>query len=202
MTHVKSSISMEFEEEGLFEELQNYQNSVIMPWLEGLMGAKAIQADNWSERIHFTVAECFCQVRTNEIFELVASYPDSQPAVLELQQVLETTRMHQDIAKALKLALIRRLNHPGASTSQIIDMYINVIKVFRELDPSDQLLPEVAGPVRSYLRKRQNTVRCIITSLTDSEMGGDLYEELRRQDARPLEEVQVDSDDDEEEPTM
>ncbi|KAL3924108.1 MAG: hypothetical protein SGILL_001251 [Bacillariaceae sp.] len=200
-TYVKSIISMEFEEEGLFDELERYQHLVIIPWLEDLMGPEAVQNDNWRNRINFCVAECYCLVRAQEIFELVAEYPDSHSAVLELKKVLDITKMHQDIAKALKSALVRRLNHPGASTSQIIDMYINVIKVFRQIDPSDRLLQGVAEPVRSYLRRRQNTVRCIITSLTDSEMGGDLYEELRRQDARPLEEVQVDSDD-EEEPDM
>lgn len=46
---------------------------------------------------------------------------------------------------------------------------------------------------------RNDTVRCIISSLTDAEVGGDLYEELRRQDARPLEHVR-DSDDEEEPP--
>lgn len=45
-------------------------------------------------------------------------------------------------------------------------------------------------------------MRCIITSLTDAEVGGDLYEELRRQDARPLEHGQADSDDEEEPPDM
>ena len=54
--------------------------------------------------------------------------------------------------------------------------------------------------MRTYLRGRSDTVRCIITSLTDAEVGGDLYEELRRQDARPLEHVKADSDDDEELP--
>jgi anaphase-promoting complex subunit 2 len=39
-------------------------------------------------------------------------------------------------------------------------------------------------------------------SLTDAEVGGDLYEELRRQDARPLEAVRENSDDEEECPTM
>jgi anaphase-promoting complex subunit 2 len=122
--------------------------------------------------------------------------------VIELKEVLEITKMHSDMARTLRTALIRRLNHPGANTSQIIDVYINLIKVFREIDPSDRLLQIVAEPVRSYLRQRQNTVRCIITSLTDAEVGGDLYEELRRQDARPLENVQADSDDEEEPPDM
>lgn len=39
-------------------------------------------------------------------------------------------------------------------------------------------------------------------SLTDEEAGGDLYEELRRHDARPLEQAQLDSDDETEPPDL
>lgn len=39
-------------------------------------------------------------------------------------------------------------------------------------------------------------------SLTDEEAGGDLYDELRRQDARPLEHAQLDSDDETEPPDL
>ena len=38
--------------------------------------------------------------------------------------------------------------------------------------------------------------------MTDEETGGDLYEELKRQDAKPLEDTYQDSDDEEEPPTM
>jgi anaphase-promoting complex subunit 2 len=131
---------------------------------------------------------------------VVADYPDSNTAVEELRIVLETTKMQNDLGRVLCQSLDRRLNHPGANTSQIIDVYIATIKVLRVIDPSDRLLAVVAEPVRSYLRGRHDTVRCIITSLTNADVGGDLYEELRRQDAKPLENVTVDSDDEEEPP--
>ena len=198
---VKITISKEFEEEGVFDRVQDYKNRIILPWLEDLVGAEALKSD-WCSRLDFTVSECYCLVRFEEIFELIAEYPDSYQAVIELKKVLEITKMHQAMARALKGALIKRLNHPGANTSQIIDVYINTIKVFRVIDPTDRLLQVVAEPVRSYLRQRQNTVRCIITSLTDTEKGGDLYEELRRQDVRPLEHGDVDSDDEDEPPNM
>jgi anaphase-promoting complex subunit 2 len=201
LTWVKTTISKEFEEEGMFDQVQDYKKRVILPWLEDLVGAAALRLD-WCSRLDFAVSECYCLVRFGEVFELIAEYPDSHPAVMELKKVLEITKMYQAMARALKGALIKRLNHPGANTSQIIDVYINIIKVFRVIDPSDRLLQVVAEPVRSYLRQRQNTVRCIITSLTDSEVGGDLYEELRRQDARPLEHGEADTDDEEESPDM
>lgn len=201
LTWIKNTISKEFEEEGMFDQVQDYKKRVILPWLEDLVGEEALQSD-WCSRLDFSVSECYCIVRFDEVFEMIAEYPDSHPAVIELKEVLEITKMHQAMARALKAALIKRLNHPGANTSQIIDVYINTIKVFRVIDPSDRLLQVVAEPVRSYLRQRHNTVRCIITSLTDSEVGGDLYEELRRQDARPLEHGEIDPDDEEEPPDM
>ena len=72
--------------------------------------------------------------------------------------------MHKQVADALRETLVRRLNHPGANTLQIIDAYINTIKVLRILDPTDQLLTIVAKPVRQYLQGRQDTVRCIIAN--------------------------------------
>ena len=201
---VRSTIARDFESpEGLFlEQIRSYQTKVVLPWLLDLVGPERLEQDDWKLKIEFTCAECYCLVRNDEIFELVADYPDSLPAVMELKQVLEHTKMYSALGEALKQSLIRRLNHPGAGTNQIIDVYINTIKVLREIDPSDRLLHVVAEPVRSYLRRRHNTVRCIITSLTDAEVGGELYEELRRQDARPLEHSTSDSDDEEEEPTF
>ena len=198
---VRQTISNEFQEIDMFDRVVEYKNRVVSPWLEELVGPTMLQ-NEWSSWLDFSVSECFCLCRMEEIFELVAEYPDSQPAVAELKKVLRITKMEQKLAKSLKTALIKRLNHPGANTQQIIDVYINTIKVFREIDPTDRLLQDVAEPVRSYLRQRGNTVRCIITSLTDAEIGGDLYEELRRQDARPLENGTADSDDEEEPPDM
>eukprot|EP00529_Nitzschia_sp_RCC80_P018521 CAMPEP_0113448980 /NCGR_PEP_ID=MMETSP0014_2-20120614/5053_1 /TAXON_ID=2857 /ORGANISM="Nitzschia sp." /LENGTH=509 /DNA_ID=CAMNT_0000340223 /DNA_START=178 /DNA_END=1704 /DNA_ORIENTATION=- /assembly_acc=CAM_ASM_000159 len=185
----------------MFGAAQQYKDDIILPWLQDLFGDSGLEEDGWKSWVDYTVAQCFCLVRMDEMFEIVADFPDSLVAVRELKQVLEITRMHHTIARALRGALVRRLNHPGANTSTIIDVYINTIKVFREIDPSDRLLQIVAEPVRSYLRQRQNTVRCIITS-PDSEAGGDLYDELRRQDAKPLEELYDDSDDEEEPPDM
>jgi len=168
----------------------------------------------WKRECETAAYDCFFHVRIEELFHIIADYPDSHPAVEELRFVLATSSsglesqtssnasMHAHLARHLKNSLQRRLLHPGASTMQIIDVYINTIKVLREIDPSDRLLEAVAKSVRSYLRHRKDTVRCIITSLTDEEAGGDLYHELKRQDARPLEHAQLDSDDEEECPDM
>jgi len=198
---VQTTIAGDFESQHL-QELHEWKHATIEPWLKNLVGVQDFERNTWTLRLSLWVAECYCLCRKNEIFDMVADYPDSHTAVVELRRVLDDTRMHTQLGTVLRASLIRRLNHPGANTSQIIDVYIATIKVLRVIDPSDRLLGVVAEPVRNYLRGRKDTVRCIISSLTDAEVGGDLYEELRRQDAKPLENITVDSDDEEEPPDM
>ncbi|KAG5175444.1 hypothetical protein JKP88DRAFT_265779 [Tribonema minus] len=81
-------------------------------------------------------------------------------------------------------AFVRKLADEGADTSQIVEMYIALIRALRRLDPSDALLEACAGPVQQYLQGRRDTMRCIVASLTDTV--GELYEELRKAGAQPV----------------
>ena len=79
--------------------------------------------------------------------------------------------------KAFKISICKRLLHSGASTSQILEMYVSMIRALRVLDPSDLVLNFIAAPVRTYLMERKDTVRCIVSSLTknkDSDLHGEL----------------------------
>jgi anaphase-promoting complex subunit 2 len=199
---VQETISADFLTKDLYLAMLQWKEIVVQTWFGELLGYDKAVVKDWEDRLSMTVSRAFCFVRMDEIFDLVTEYPDSHGAVLELKRVLEITQMHKALAESLRSSLIRRLNHPGANTSQIIDVYIATIKVVRLIDPTDLLLHTVAEPVRTYLRGRKDTIRCIITSLTEADVGGDfLYEELRRQDAKPLE-VTVDSDDEEEPPDL
>lgn len=137
----------------------------------------------------------FGQVRLEELFEMVADYPDSQPAVRDLQTLCqEDQQFAQQLTQSLRQTLVRRLCHPGAETTQIMQVYIHTIHCLRVWGLSSAA---VTTPVRTYLREqRSDTVRCIITSLTT----GDLYEELRKPQA--LEHMIEDEDDEEEPPTL
>ena len=196
--YVRQCIAGEFYQDNLIEGIMTWSEQLLHPWIQDLFAHDDMNI--WKHRLTMAVQNAFVQIRMDEIFDLVADYPDSHPAVMELTGILQITQQHQELGQALQTSLERRLIHPGAATSQIIEVYIHAIKVLRIIDTSDRLLQVVAEPVRIYLRARQDTVRCIITSLTS----GDLYEELRRHDAKPLEDIQLDDDEDEEEecPTM
>ena len=204
MNVINELVASKYEEEGILDRVLQWKNTVLMPWTFAVVGSDAYVKDQWEAQLEYAASECFVHVRMKELFDLVTEYPDSLPAVKELTVALNRTGRlwFQQVADEWRNALMARLLHPGAETSQIIEVYINTIKVLREMDPSGELLQVVTQPVRDYLKGRSDTIRCIITSLTDEEHGGDLYEELRRQDAKPLEEVQLDEEDEEEPPTF
>ena len=248
-------------------------------------------ANQLKDYVHRTVYQSYWSVRLSEIFDMVTSYPESLPAIQELKHVLwhvpsssstsssssprqidhsDITVRIDELSSALRNSFVVRLNHPGANTTQMIDIYIAAVQVLRVLlwqrpqAPTHEssssftisskhmntIVAHITEPVRSYLRHyRNDTVRCILTSLTsttttptstttttgsssatisnhhhhhnasnddvphsaDASSGGStshhvLYQELRRQDTKPLEYMTMnsdDEDDDEEEcPTM
>ena len=194
-----------WEEEGVYQRAMEWKSSVLEPWVTSVVGASAFAERRYDAQLEYSCSEAFIMVRMGELFELVTEWPESLPAVKELSVALDRTGRlwYQSLAKQWRNSLRARLLHPGAETSQIIDVYINIIKVLREMDPSGELLEVVSQPVREYLKGREDTIRCIVTSLTDEENGGELYEELKRQDAKPLDDAQLlDEEDDEEQPSF
>jgi anaphase-promoting complex subunit 2 len=131
--------------------------------------------------LHNCVLSALSKFRAYELFEIVADYPESYMAIKELKEAANSsiTGILPYIGKVFKEVVCKRLLHTGASTSQILDMYISMIRALRALDTSDLLLNFVAAPVRGYLLGREDTVRCVVASLTQAK-DSDLHGELRR----------------------
>ena len=83
-----------------------------------------------------------------------------------------------------EMCLLLMTTCAGAATSDIITQYVHTIKTLREVDPTGMLLEEVSDPIREYLRGRKDTIRCIVTALTDDAggtvAGESLFDELQR----------------------
>lgn len=125
---------------------------------------------------------------------LFIEYPDSEPAVEDLRICLQKTDLRQHLTQKLQRALETRLLHPGVNTPDILTAYVAAIRALRTLDPSGVLLDTVTQPVRQYLRWRDDTVRCVVTSLTE-EGPSDLAEELSRGEALQLDDLTPSEDD-------
>lgn len=69
---------------------------------------------------------------------------------------------------------------PGVITRNILDQYINMLKVLQIIDPQGLIFEKVTIPIKNYLLKRNDTLRCIISHLTED------YSNLTKEKVRYL----------------
>ncbi|GMN41892.1 hypothetical protein TIFTF001_011113 [Ficus carica] len=143
----------------------------------------------WQLRLEYFAYETLQDLRIAKLFEIIVDYPDSLPAIEDLKQCLEYTGQHSKLVESFITALRYRLLTAGASTNDILHQYVSTIKALRTIDPAGVFLEAVGEPIRDYLRGRKDTIKCIVTMLTDGSGGnsnisgntGDsLLEELNR----------------------
>lgn len=116
------------------------------------------------------------RLRTSSLFDYIKSWPASSGAVLDVWEYLNagTPADKAHVCQSFSEQVQRRLLHAGASTSEILSIYVSVIHAFKALDSRGVLLEKVAVPIRSYLRARDDTVSIIAASfLADVDPTGD-----------------------------
>lgn len=132
------------------------------------------------DRLHYYMCETYGRVRIQQLFNIIIEYPESEPALLDLADCLQNVfDLRAVLVRELKQALETRLLHPGVNTSDILTAYISAIRALRVLDRSGVLLDLVCEPVRKYLRSRDDTVRCIVSNLTE-DGNSELSDELTK----------------------
>ncbi|KAE8388078.1 anaphase-promoting complex subunit ApcB [Aspergillus alliaceus] len=104
-------------------------------------------------------------LRTGELFDVIVEWPASSGAIEDLRHFTAYPAARFQVTQSFSAALEQRLLHPGASTVEILQMYISIIRAFNLLDPKGVLLDRIARPIRRYLRDRQDTVRVIVGGL-------------------------------------
>ncbi|KAG9146918.1 hypothetical protein Leryth_021563 [Lithospermum erythrorhizon] len=143
----------------------------------------------WQLRLEYFAYETLQDLRTEKLFDIIVDYPDSAPAIEDLKQCLDYTGQHSKLVDSFISSLRYRLLTAGASTNDILHQYVSTIKALRTIDPAGIFLEAVGEPIREYLRGRKDTIKCIVTMLTDGSGGsqngpgsaGDsLLEELNR----------------------
>ncbi|QSS57056.1 anaphase-promoting complex subunit [Histoplasma capsulatum var. duboisii H88] len=104
-------------------------------------------------------------LRISELFDVIVEWDSSSGAIEDLKHYTTNPATRLYLASSFVSMLIQRLLHPGASTVEILQMYISIIRAFSQLDPRGVLLNHVARPIRRYLRDRDDTVKVIVGGL-------------------------------------
>ena len=121
-------------------------------------------------------------LRTDELFSVVVDWDESKGAIEDLKRYITVPASRTYLTSTFSSVLSHRLLQPGASTTEILQVYISIIRAFTALDPKGVLLDRVARPIRRYLRERDDTVTIVVGGLlADPEDGpatGDALLEL------------------------
>ncbi|KAK5946832.1 hypothetical protein PMZ80_000976 [Knufia obscura] len=104
-------------------------------------------------------------LRVNELFDMIVDWDQTVAGIDDLKALISTPQARQYVTEKFSRALQTRLLHPGASTIEILQVYISTIRAFRRLDPRGVLLSKVSGRVRQYLRERDDTIKVVVTGL-------------------------------------
>lgn len=139
--------------------------------------AKREMLDRWRKQLLFHLHESVAALRTTQVLDIIRLFPSSAPAVEDLKNCLMQTDYRPRFIELLRREFDDKLLNAGTVTSEILLQYVNLIKTLRILDPTGVVLERVSEPIRSYLRYRPDTIRCIVNGMT---VDGDLYAELRR----------------------
>lgn len=185
--------------------LELWLDTIVVEWLTRIYnnGSSKLDPGNakmcdsiscFKMKLKYYLFEKYANTIIDQFFNIIIEFPDSQPAIDDLKLCMEKLDLRGHLVETLKNSIETRLLHPGVDTSDIITGYVATIKTMRHLEKSGILLQTVTEPVKEYLRKgRQDTVRCVITSLIE-ESPSDLSEELARSEAIKAEETERNQD--------
>ncbi|TFK89728.1 ubiquitin-protein ligase [Polyporus arcularius HHB13444] len=186
--------------ESMLTCLRGWMTDRVVPWMVMPYARGARSADEARQmlqgvgsRFDYHMCKTLCDLRLQELFDIIIEYPDSMPALQDLKECLSRVDQRNELVKSLRRANRKRLLHPGADTNSIIDQYKNTMNALRFLDPPGVLLYKVADPIRRYLRERPDTIRSIVTYLVgDGEGGEGLGNENENEPIQPLQQRQAD----------
>lgn len=105
-------------------------------------------------------------LRVSELFSVVVDWDNgSRGAMEDLKSYISNPNARLHVTQEFSEVVSHRLLQPGASTTQILQVYISIIRAFTFLDPKGVLLDRVARPIRRYLRERDDTVNIVVGGL-------------------------------------
>ncbi|CAH1389815.1 unnamed protein product [Nezara viridula] len=186
--HVQETCKGSFNQ-SFISPLEKWLDTVVVGWLTRLYSSGPEsptlkeKLNVFKQKLKHLLYETYTRLRIDQLFTIIIDYPESEAAVDDLRLCLDKTDLRGYLVERLQAALQQRLLHPGVNTPDIITAYVHSIRALRGLDPSGLLLDTVTHPVRQYLRCREDTMRCVVMSLTDEGPDGDLADELARGEA-------------------
>ncbi|KAK3718664.1 hypothetical protein LTR37_004881 [Vermiconidia calcicola] len=169
----------------VMQKLRSWISEHLLPVVDSALTALTGHTGNTGPRLTQEDRQQFLSIATINLgrlrvlalFDYVKSWPASTGAILDIWEYLNAggpgAKAH--VCHSFSQQIQQRLLHAGATTSEILSIYVNVIHAFKSLDSRGVLFDKVALPIRNYLRARDDTVSVIAASfLADMDEAGNV----------------------------
>lgn len=170
-----------------FERLESWLQSNVFQWSKLFFcndsDPESEKITHLKEKFNHHLFQTYANTIIDQFFNIIIEYPDSKPSIDDLKICMAKIDLRKYLTATVKKALETRLLHPGVDTGDVLTGYVAAIKALKHLDSSGVLLECITEPVKDYLKKRSDTVRCVITALTE-EGPADLTEELAKEETK------------------
>ena len=192
--HIKSTFAGQWSSPSIVvEQLQHWIENIFSRFVVEMLACMKDQsmadADQFTKITHKDVERWqdmgvnkLGTLRTDELFNAVVDWDDSRGAIEDLKHYITVLVSRTYLTSTFSSVVSHRLLQPGASTTEILQLYISIIRAFTVIDPKGVLLDRVARPIRRYLRERDDTVTIVVSSLLadpeDDAAAGDVLLEL------------------------
>ncbi|CAI2385715.1 unnamed protein product [Moneuplotes crassus] len=176
----------------ILDKIHEWFQNIVVKWLERILQRESDAScrrtlsysnlmilDQWKLKLENYLNDRFARMRYSKLFDL-KNMDKYKHSLTDLKKVLAKTDILQEFSYKLKEDLCQSILIPGVPTTTIIKQYIKTIRVLRILDPSAACLEIVSEPIKEYLRRRKDTLKCIIDIVINQE-DSELYKELGQQ---------------------
>lgn len=166
---IQGKVLAEFENEGkeiTLKDLKEWLDKKMALWL--LLILDCSKQSTWRGKWLTELRQAFLRSTVPMLFDYIRDFSGENSILLDMQTCIDVLNSREDVAIQLKDAFERRLLHPGASTEDILKIYMLSVSALRIVDPSGLILAVSCEPVREYLRNRPDTMKCIISQFMNS----------------------------------
>lgn len=157
----------------IWEDVQ----SNVFEWIQAVLPNGEEEAKAWYYRLRFRVFRKLGEARLERLLDIIELYPESTGALKDFKKCVQAADLKRDIVQHMTKQVEEKLLNIGTTTPELLRRYVFMIRSLRFLDPTDNVLEHISKHVNAYLRKRPDTVRCIVADMTGE---GELYLELER----------------------
>jgi anaphase-promoting complex subunit 2 len=151
----------------MLENITGLIDSQITGWLNRLLGWNPSCEHELQGKVRSAVYKLVGKKRIAQMFDIILDFPDTKPALHDLALCLANCDLTNLLESHLKAEFARRVANLSKQTEGILLIYINLTKVMKQLFPTIEVLESVSVPLKEELRKRSDTFKCIIKSISE-----------------------------------